>query len=154
MRSRFIQRTVRAKPCLCLAFPRCLTPVTQLLMTSSFVGGGRGFLCQVKCHWWGGDELTCGHVARHSSLSRWINSSCWGDLLWLSLAGYARPVLSHRHLPLQRNDSPAVAVKHCSPGLPRQHPTFLVRGGDVDESYLIRFPDQPHKQSAVLFVNR
>lgn len=50
MRSRFIQRAVRANPCLCLASPRRLTCIPQLLMTSSFVGGGGGFLCQVKCH--------------------------------------------------------------------------------------------------------
>lgn len=73
-----------------------------------------------------------------------------GDLLWLSLAGPARPALSHHH-----PCNAVVAVKHCSPGLPQQHPTFFFgEGGDVDESYLIRFPHQPHKRSAVLFVNR
>lgn len=46
-----------------------------------------------------------------------------GDLLWLSLAGPARPALSHHH-----PCNAVVAVKHCSPGLPQQHPTFFFFG--------------------------
>lgn len=89
MRSRFIQRAVRANPCLCLASPRRLTCITQLLMTSSFVGGGGGFLCQVKCHGraWPMISLASMSLATLPFLAGLIPLVCvWGGICYGSVS--------------------------------------------------------------------
>lgn len=153
MRSRFIQRAVRANPCLCLASTRRLTCITQLLMTSSFVGGGGGFLCQVKCHGrgWQMISLASMSLATLPFLAGLI--PLVGGRGGFVMAQSRRPCSSCfiSPPPLQRCCRGEALFARFASAAPD---FFFGEGGDVDESYLIRFPHQPHKRSAVLFVNR